>query len=142
MMNLEAVTDEEVKLSAAQQRNLFVELCYSGLDAATASLHVAAVFYDLGYIDPKKAEFRIPYQCVPLEIQMLPQDVAPAKPKPKPKPAAWRLFMNVFVARNWLHVRLSITFPTVLCLVICGTLRPARCMRDIISAAQNIIMHV
>ena len=59
MMNLEAVTGE-VKLTAAQQRNLFVELCYSGLDAATASLDLAAIFQDLGYFDTKKATLCIP----------------------------------------------------------------------------------
>ena len=71
MTNLEAVIDEKVMLTAAQQRNLFVDLCYSGLDAATASLDVAAVFPCVGYIDPKKAKLRIPYQFVPPEIQHL-----------------------------------------------------------------------
>ena len=67
-------------------RDLFVELCYSGLTAATANLDVPAIFQDLGYIDPSKAKLRIPYQFAPPEVQ--PQNVAAAKPKPKPKAGA------------------------------------------------------
>ena len=86
------------KLTAAHQRNLFVELCYSGLEPATSRLDVPKVFQELGYIDPKKARLCIPYQFVPPNIQ--PQAVAAAKPKPKPKPDAWQLSMNAFLAQK------------------------------------------
>ena len=68
----------------------------SGLDSATASLNVAAVFQDLGFIDPKKAKLRIPYHFVPPDIQ--PQAVANAKSKPKPNLAPRQLSMNASVA--------------------------------------------
>ena len=71
------------KLTAAQQRNLFVELCYSGLESATSHHDVPKVFQELGYIDPKKARLRIPYVFVSPNIQ--PQAVAATKPKPRPK---------------------------------------------------------
>ena len=61
--------EHQAKLTAAQQRDLFVELCYSGLTAATANLDVPAIFRDLGYIDPSKAKLRIPYQFAPPEVQ-------------------------------------------------------------------------
>ena len=97
------------KLTAAQQRNLFVELCYSGLESATARLDVPKIFQELGYIDPKKTQLCIPYQFLPPNIQ--PQAVAAAKPKPKPKPVAWQLSMNAFLARKLLHVKRIHDFP-------------------------------
>ena len=88
--------EHQAKLTAAQQRDLFVELCYSGLTAATANLDVPAIFRDLGYIDPSKAKLRIPYQFAPPEVQ--PQNAAAAKPKPKPKARARQLSMATFLA--------------------------------------------
>ena len=86
--------EHQGKLTAAQQRDWFVELCYSGVTAATANLDVPPIFRDLGYIDPSKAKLRIPYQFAPPEVQ--PQNVAPAKPKPKPKAGARQLSMATF----------------------------------------------
>ena len=88
--------EHQAKLTAAQQRDLFVELCYSGLTAATANLDVPAIFPDLGYIDPSKAKLRIPYQFAFQEVQ--PRKSAAAKPKPKPKAGARQLSMATFLA--------------------------------------------
>ena len=87
--------EHQAKLTAAQQRDLFVELCYSGLTAAAANLDVPAIFRDLGYIDPSKAKLRIPDQCAPPEVKL--QNVAAAKPKPKPKAGARQLSMATFL---------------------------------------------
>ena len=88
--------EHQAKLTAAQQRDLFVRLCYSGLTAATANLDVPAIFRDLGYIDPSETKLRIPYQFAPPEVQ--PQNVAAAKPKPKFKAGARQLSMATFLA--------------------------------------------
>ena len=103
------------KLTAAQQRNLFVELCYSGLESATSRLNVPKIFHELGYIDPKKAQLRIPYQFVPPSIQ--PQAVAAAKPKPEPKPIARQLSMNAFLAQDGKHIN---DFPWCCALLFVG----------------------
>ena len=90
--------EHQAKLTVAQQRDLFVEFCYSGLTAATANLDVPPILWDLGYINPSKAKLRIPYRFAPPEVQ--PQNVAAAKPKPKPKAGARHLSMATFLARK------------------------------------------
>ena len=91
--------EHEGKLTAAQQRNLFVEFCCGSLTAATTSLDVPAVFRDLGYIDPTKVKLQIPYQFVPPQVhkQVQLQGAPAAKPKPKPKAAARKLSMATFL---------------------------------------------
>ena len=82
-----------------KQKKIVLQLwCYSGLESATSRLDVPKVFQELGYIDPKKARLRLPYQSVPPNIQ--PQAVAATKPKPKPKPVARQLSMNAFLAQK------------------------------------------
>ena len=87
-----------MELSAAQQQNLFVELGYSSLDAATTRLDVPGLFQDLGYIAPTKAKLCIPHQFVPPGIRS--QNVTAAKPKPKPKLAAQQLLMAASLAQK------------------------------------------
>ena len=84
------------KLTVAQMRNTFMELCYSGYMAAAKRVNVPNLFKDLGHLNPVDGKLRVPFQFVPpVEV------VQPATaPKPKPRAAPKQLPMAAFLKKN------------------------------------------
>ena len=52
-------------MTAAQIRNSFVELCYSGYMAAVKRVNVPQLFKDLSYLNLADVKLRVPFQFVP-----------------------------------------------------------------------------
>ena len=85
--------EEEKQLPAAAAGKVFVDLCYRRLAEATQGLNVPKIFHDLGYVAPKEAKLRVPFQFVPPHHQVE-GDHAPSAAKPKPKAAPRQLTMS------------------------------------------------
>ena len=88
--------EDKGKLTAAQIRNSFVELCYSGYMAAVKCVNVPRLFTDLGYLNPADVKLRVPFHFVPPVEVVQPVGA----PKPKPKAAPKRLSMASFLKKN------------------------------------------
>ena len=89
------------RLTAAQARDLCVELCFQGLRDAANMVDVPKVFRDLGYIDPTQAKLRVPFKFSPPEpAEPVVAPRAVAKPKPKASAAPRQLSISNFFARN------------------------------------------
>ena len=90
------------KVTAAEARNLFVELSYKGLEAASRKIDVPALFKSLGYLNPVEAKLRVPYQFNP-PADALPNAVegsnAPA-PKAKPEAGPKQMSISDFMCRR------------------------------------------
>ena len=89
-----------LKVTAAQARNLFVEFCYTGHQNAVNLLDVPTLFQDLGYLDPTKLKLRVPFQfAVPQRAELTRRDASAPKPKPKPnpKPVSRQSSMSAFL---------------------------------------------
>ena len=90
------------KVTAAEARNLFVELSYKGLKAASRKIDVPALFKSLGYLNPVEAKLRVPYQFNP-PADALPNAVegsnAPA-PKAKPEAGPKQMSISDFMCRR------------------------------------------
>ena len=85
------VIERRGKVTAAEAHNLFVELSYKDLKAASEKINVPTLFKSLGYLNPVEAKLCVPYQLNPL-VDALPDaaegfnaPAAKAKPKAGPK---------------------------------------------------------
>ena len=88
---------------------------------------------------PAKQSFESPTSLHPQKFSPRMWQLRSPSRNPRQEHASylWPLFSHQNNYVFWL----TITFPTVFCLVVCDVLRWPKCMRDITLVVQNIIMH-
>mmetsp|Transcript_76595 Transcript_76595/g.135255 ORF Transcript_76595/g.135255 Transcript_76595/m.135255 type:complete len:98 (+) Transcript_76595:770-1063(+) len=88
------------KLTAAQVRDAFVDLCGRALLEAENRIDILKCFKELGYLNQTAVNLRVPFE---LSLPVAPPaQVAAgrqAKPKPKPKPQAEQMSISSFLSK-------------------------------------------